>query len=183
MYRENERGSEAEPVKNTNDITRRTDTAQFVEFEIDSQRYAFPIGQIREILILKSVTPTPQVPRYVEGVSNLRGVIIPIVNLRVLFGLEPSAPDSETRTIVVNVAEKTIGCTVDMVSRVLRVDKDSIAEAPENITCDGRHYIRGFIKAENRLVIVLDVEQLLSLENLSRETEFDPKIGYALEDN
>jgi len=155
---------------------RRADTAQFVEFEIDGRCYAFPIQQIREIVILKDVTPTPQVAPYVDGVSNLRGQIIPIINLRVLFGLTRRPVDDETRTIVVNVGEKTMGCTVDLVSRVLRIGKDEIREAPETVTADGRTYIEGFIKTEQRLVIVLNVEQLLRLENLQQIRNL-PEIG------
>src|SRR5210317_2029112 len=78
-------------------------TLQFVGFQIEDQQYAFRIEQIQEIVILDQITPTPQVADYVEGVSNLRGAIIPIVNLRRLFGLDPKPADSETRTIVVNV--------------------------------------------------------------------------------
>ena len=147
-------------------IARRTDMAQFIEFEVDHRNYAFAIHTIREIVILKDVTPTPQVAAYVDGVSNLRGEIIPIINLRILFGLSRQPPDDETRTIVVNVNVKTMGCTVDRVNRVLRVQKNDIRPAPETVTTDGRPYMSGFIKVDDRLVIVLDVPQLLSLDNL-----------------
>ena len=104
--------------------------AQFVAFRIENQSYAFRIEQIQEIVILDQVTKTPQVPDYVEGVANLRGSIIPIINLRKLFGLEPKPIDSETRTIVVNVGTRTIGCTVDTVSQVVRIAEDAIHPAP-----------------------------------------------------
>jgi len=145
-------------------VSRRKDMAQFVEFEINEQNYAFPIGEIREIVILKSITPTPQVPAFVDGVANLRGSIIPIINLRALFGMPYRPMDDETRTIVVNVGQKIMGCTVDRVSRVLRIEKDSIARAPETIIADGRTYIRGFATVNDRLVIVLDVAELLNPE-------------------
>jgi len=147
-------------------VNRRKDMAQFVEFEVNDQRYAFPIGEIREIVILKSITPTPQVPSFVDGVTNLRGDIIPIINLRALFGMPFRPVDEETRTIVVNVGNRTIGCTVDMVTRVLRVEKASIARAPDTIVADGRTYIRGFVTVNERLVIVLDVAELLGPEHM-----------------
>lgn len=147
-------------------VSRRKDMAQFVEFEVNDQNYAFPIGEIREIVILKSVTPTPQVPAFVDGVANLRGSIIPIINLRVLFGMPYRPIDDETRTIVVNVGNKVMGCTVDRVTRVLRVEKESIARAPETIVEDGRTYIRGFATVNDRLLIVLDVAELLSPERI-----------------
>lgn len=149
------------------DMSRRTDMEQFVEFEVHGQRYAFPIQRIREIVILKNVTPMPQVAAYVDGVSNLRGTIIPIINLRVLFGMERVQPDDETRTIVVHVGDKTMGCTVDTVTQVLRVERDSIGSAPETITTDGGGYIRGFIRFAERLVIILDVDELLRIEQLA----------------
>src|SRR5215469_3028084 len=76
---------------------------QFVGFRLGEQEYAFRIEQIQEILIPDRVTQMPQVPDYVQGVSNLRGTIIPIISLRRLFDLEPKAKDEETRTIVANV--------------------------------------------------------------------------------
>src|SRR5215469_2287062 len=118
----------------TDSVATRKQSSQFVGFQLAGQEYAFRIEQIQEIVILDKVTKTPQVPDYVEGVSNLRGSIIPIINLRRLFGLEPKPVDAETRTIVVNVGERTMGCTVDMVSQVMRIPDEDIQPAPETIT-------------------------------------------------
>ena len=144
----------------------KKNSSQFVGFQVAGQEYAFRIEQIQEIVILDQVTRTPQVPEYVEGVSNLRGSIIPIINLRKLFGLEPKPADSETRTIVVNVGQRTMGCTVDMVSQVLRIPQENIQPAPETVTADGAHYISGFAKLEGRLMILLDIDELLDPEQL-----------------
>lgn len=146
----------------------KQNTSQFVGFYIDDQHYAFRIEKIQEIVILDQVTQTPQVPDYVEGVSNLRGAIIPIINLRKLFGLPPKPTDDQTRTIVVNVGERTMGCTVDMVSQVIRIPADSIQPAPETVTADGATYVSGFVKLDDRLVILLDINELLNLERLER---------------
>lgn len=144
----------------------KKNSSQFVGFQIADQEYAFRIEQIREIVIPDQVTKTPQVPEYVEGVSNLRGSIIPIINLRQLLGLERKPTDSETRTIVVNVGQRTMGCTVDMVSQVLRIPQDSIQPAPESVTADGANYISGFAKLEGRLMILLDIDELLDPKKL-----------------
>jgi purine-binding chemotaxis protein CheW len=146
----------------------RRNTSQFVGFEVDGQEYAFRIEQIQEIVILDRVTQTPQVADYVEGVSNLRGAIIPIINLRKLFGLAPRAADAQTRTIVVNVGGRTMGCTVDLVSQVIRIPVEAIQPAPESVTAGGADYISGFAKLNDRLVILLDIDELLSPEKLSR---------------
>ena len=152
----------------TASITERKNTSQFVGFQIDDQQYAFRIEQIQEIVILDQVTQTPQVPDYVEGVSNLRGAIIPIINLRRLLGLDPKLPDGETRTIVVNVGERTMGCTVDMVSQVIRIPVERIQPAPETVTADGANYVSGFAKLDDRLVVLLDIDELLSPERLEQ---------------
>ena len=148
-------------------------TSQFVGFQLDGQEYAFRIEQIQEIVILDQVTQTPQVADCVEGVSNLRGAIIPIINLRKLFGLAPKPPDSETRTIVVNVGERTMGCTVDMVSQVIRIPEEIIQPAPETVTADGANYISGFAKLDDRLVVLLDIEELLNSERLQQIRKSD----------
>jgi purine-binding chemotaxis protein CheW len=142
--------------------------AQFVAFRIDDQGYAFRIEQIQEIVILDQVTKTPQVPAYVEGVANLRGSIIPIINLRKLFGLDPKPIDADTRTIVVNVGTRTIGCTVDTVSQVVRISSDDIHSAPDTVTGHGANYISGFARVNDQLVVLLEVDELLDPEKLEQ---------------
>ncbi len=141
---------------------------QFVAFRLGDQSYAFRIAQIEAIVILEQVTKIPQSPEYVEGVSNLRGSIIPIINLRRLFGLEPKAVDAETRTIVVNVGSRTIGCTVDTVSQVVRIEEDSIQPAPDTVTKDGAQYIGGFARINGSLLILIEIDELLAPEKLER---------------
>ncbi|MEM8884741.1 MAG: chemotaxis protein CheW [Planctomycetota bacterium] len=146
----------------------RSATSQFVGFQIAEQDYAFRIEQIQEILILDRVTRVPQVVECCEGVSNLRGSIIPIINLRILFGLEPKPADAETRTIVVNVGERTMGCTVDSVSQVIRIPNANIQPAPEALIAEGADYLVGFAKLEGRFVSLLDIDKLLDPEHLDR---------------
>ncbi len=143
------------------------DSSQFVGFQLADQEYAFRIEQIQEIVILDQVTTVPQVPEYVEGVSNLRGTIIPIISLRKLFGIEHKPIDDETRTIVVNIGQRTMGCTVDAVSQVKRIPAESIQAAPDIVASVGRAYIAGFAKLEERLIIVLDIDELLEPEKLA----------------
>lgn len=146
-------------------------SAQFVGFRLAGQSYAFPIGQIQEIVILDQVTKTPQVADYVEGVSNLRGTIIPIINLRRLFGMDVRPVDNETRTIVLNVGHRTMGCTVDSVSQVMRIATDQIQPAPELVAGKATPWIAGFAKMEDQLLIVLDINELLDPEKLNQVRE------------
>jgi len=152
-------------------------SSQYVGFHIAEQEYAFRIEQIQEIVIPDQVTTVPQVPECCEGVSNLRGSIIPIINLRKLFGLAPKAADAETRTIVVNFGGRTMGCTVDMVSQVIRIPEENLQPAPETLVVDGADYIVGFAKLEGRLMIVLDIDTLLDPGTLNRirQISIDPE--------
>ena len=143
-------------------------SAQFVGFRLAEQGYVFPIGQIQEIVILDQITKTPQVADYIEGVSNLRGTIIPIINLRRLFGLDPKPVDDETRTIVVNVGSRTMGCTVDAVTQVIRIPAHDIQPAPEIVAGEGTPWIAGFAKLDQRLLIVLNINELLDPAKLDR---------------
>lgn len=149
-------------------VASRKNSSQYVGFQLAGQEYAFRIEQIQEIVILDKVTKTPQVAEYVEGVCNLRGSIIPIINLRKLFGLEPKPVDSETRTIVVNVGQRTMGCTVDLVSQVMRIPEENIQPAPETVTANGANYIAGFARQNGRLMILLDIDELLDPTKLDQ---------------
>ena len=150
------------PTAGTSGQTSRSKpSTQFVAFRLSDQDYAFRIEQIQEIVIPDRVTRMPQVPDYIEGVCNLRGTIIPIVNLRRLFALEAKATDEDTRTIVVNLGNKTIGCTVDSVSQVIRVTPEQIQSAPDIVKSDGPSYIFGFARLDTRLFVLLEINELL----------------------
>ncbi len=146
----------------------KSQASQFVGFQLAEQEYLFRIEQIREVVIIKQVTKVPQVPEYVEGVANLRGMIIPIINLRKLFELEPRSADDETRTIIVNVGHRSMGCTVDSVSQVLRIADDQIRPAPETVVSGKASYVAGFARLQGRLMILLDINELLNPEKLSQ---------------
>ena len=141
---------------------------QFVGFRLANQNYIFRIESIQEIVMPSRVAKIPEVPAYVDGVSNLRGMIIPIVNLRSLFNLKRRPHDDETRTIVVNIGTRTIGCTVDSVLRVMRVPEDTIQPAPDSVNGSGRRFIEGFTRVEDDLFILLDASQLLEPANLEQ---------------
>lgn len=146
----------------------KQNSSQFVAFSVNDQQYAIRIEQIQEIVILDQVTPVPQVTDHVEGVTNLRGSIIPVINLRKRFGLQTKPADAETRTIVVNVDDRTMGCTVDQVSQVIRVADSAIRPAPDAVTSDGADYVSGFIKLGDSLAIILDIVQLLDPKDLQK---------------
>lgn len=140
--------------------------SQFVGFQVAEQNYAFRIEQIQEIVILDQVTRLPQVPDFVDGVSNLRGNIIPLINLRKLFGFEPKPIDEQARTVVVNVQARTMGCIVDSVSQVIRISPEQIQPVPDIVVAEESKYITGFARVNDELIVLLDVDELLDPEKL-----------------
>lgn len=144
----------------------RAGLRQFVGFAVAGQRYLFRIEKILEIVIPSAITRLPEVEGYVEGVMNLRGAIIPVVNLRRLFRLEPAAIDADTRLIVVDVGGRTMGCLVDSVSQIVRLEPGDLKTAPDTVTTGGPRYVEGFVRSGDTLVVVLDTEQLLAPANL-----------------
>jgi purine-binding chemotaxis protein CheW len=139
---------------------------QLVGFRLDDEDYAIPITRIREIILMKPITRIPQVPPFIEGVINLRGAVIPIVNLRKRFGMPPRAIGDETRTIVVNVHDQTVGCVVDAVTQVMRITVDQLQPAPVSVLAIAHQFIAGLAKLEDRLLIVLDIEKLFERAEL-----------------
>jgi purine-binding chemotaxis protein CheW len=133
---------------------------QLVGFRLDGDDYGIPITKIQEIILMKPVTRVPQVPAFIEGLINLRGVVIPVINLRKRFGLPEREIDDETRTIVLSLHDKTVGCIVDHVTHVMRLAGDQIQPAPVTVLATARNYITGLAQMDDRLLIVLDVEKL-----------------------
>ena len=123
---------------------------------------------------MKPITRLPQVPPAIEGLINLRGTVIPLVNLRKRFGLAPRPFDDETRTIVVTVHDKTIGCIVDEVTQVIRVVADQIQPVPLAMTAVAKRYIAGLARLDERLVIILDIDKLFGQDQIDLESASIP---------
>ena len=149
--------------------SRRADNPiiQLVGFRLDNEDYAIAITKIQEIILMKPITRIPQVPDFIEGLINLRGSVIPIVNLRKRFGLPAREVDDETRTIVVNIHDKTVGCIVDAVTQVMRINRDQIQPPPLSVLAVAHQYIAGLARLEDRLLIILDIERLFDEQSLA----------------
>jgi purine-binding chemotaxis protein CheW len=143
-------------------ISRRGDNAiiQLVGFRLDNEDYAIAITKIQEIILMKPITRIPQVPDFIEGLINLRGSVIPVVNLRKRFGLLPREVDDETRTIVVNIHDKTVGCIVDAVTQVMRINREQFQPPPLSVLAVSHQYIAGLARLDDRLLIILDIDRL-----------------------
>ena len=141
-----------------------TGSMQLVSFRLAQEEYGIEITKVQEIILMGEITRVPQTPPYIKGLINLRSTVIPIVDLRLRFGLSQEAPTDETRIMVVNVCHKTIGIIVDAVSEVLRIAKEQIAPPPPTVAGLGRDYLTGLVKLDSRLLIMLDIDKILGVE-------------------
>ncbi|MCX7425173.1 MAG: chemotaxis protein CheW [Planctomycetia bacterium] len=141
-----------------------TGTMQLVSFRLAQEEYGIEITKVQEIILMGEITRVPQTPDYIKGLINLRSSVIPIVDLRLRFGLAQEEASDETRIMVVNVAGKTIGIIVDAVSEVLRISHEQIAPPPPTVAGLGREYLTGLVKLEHRLLILLDIDKILGQE-------------------
>ena len=124
--------------------------------------YGVPITQVQEIITMTRPTQLPQAPDFVEGIINLRGRIIPIIDLRKRFQMGTSDITNDTRSVVVEVEGQTVGIIVDEVSEVLRLANSDIEPAPAIIGGITAEYLTGVGKIEGRLLILLDMNKILS---------------------
>jgi purine-binding chemotaxis protein CheW len=124
------------------------------------------ILKVQEIIRMMEITKVPKAPDFVEGVINLRGNVIPIVDLRKRFGLETRDRDKNTRTIVIEINNMIVGFIVDAVSEVLRIPADTVEPPPPVVAGLEAEYISGVGKLEDRLLILLDLDRLLSSEEV-----------------
>jgi purine-binding chemotaxis protein CheW len=136
-------------------------TMQLVSFQLDKELYGIEITKVREIILITDITRIPQTPHYVKGLINLRSTVIPVIDLRSLFGLQEGAMTDESRIMVLQARGKTVGIVVDAVSEVLRVKSDQIAPPPPTVAGLGREYLTGIVKLDKQLLILLDIDKIL----------------------
>src|SRR6202453_3623648 len=141
---------------------------QVVGFRIGRETFGVPISLVREIVRVPEITSVPNAPEYIEGVINLRGRIIPVVDLRKRFRENVAAPTKKNRIVVVEVEGRLIGLLVNSASEVLRIPPSDI-EAPQDVFQEGElNYITGVGKLRGRLIILLDLNKVLQRGELRR---------------
>jgi purine-binding chemotaxis protein CheW len=145
---------------------------QVVGFRIGRETFGLPISIVREIVRVPEITSVPNAPDYIEGVINLRGRIIPIVDLRKRFGEKSFERHKKNRIVVVELDSRAIGLIVNSASEVLRIPPSEIEE-PHNVFKEGElNYITGVGKLNGRLVILLDLNKILQRGELNHLEEF-----------
>ncbi|WP_051202457.1 chemotaxis protein CheW [Desulfovibrio aminophilus] len=143
---------------------------QLVTFKVAEEEYGVDILSVQEIIRHTGITKVPSAPVFVEGILNLRGKVIPIVDMRKRFGLVSKEPDPQTRIVVFALESGVIGCLVDSVSEVLRLPSSMVEAAPAVVSGVDSKYIRGVgrlgSERDGRLLILLDSGQMLTVEEM-----------------
>jgi purine-binding chemotaxis protein CheW len=152
-------------------VTGITETTKFVTFVLDEEVFALDINQVREVLEFSTLTKVPQTPAFVRGVINLRGNVVPVVDLRLKFGMTETIKTVHARIIIVEIIvddEPTIiGAMADSVREVMELESDQIGPAPRIGTRLRTEFIRGMGKKDNEFIIILDIDKVFSVDELT----------------
>lgn len=138
--------------------------SQLVTFRLANEEYGVNIMLVQEIILIGQITQMPNVTSHVRGLINLRGHVIPVFDLRRRFGLADADQTDDSRIIVLNVRKRTFGIMVDGVDQVLRLTPDQIEPGAGRMSGEGRKYVAGLVKLKNKLLILLNVEQIAQEE-------------------
>jgi purine-binding chemotaxis protein CheW len=139
-------------------------TEHLATFFLDKEEYGVEVKLVQEIRRLTEITQVPRAPEFIRGVINLRGRIIPVVDLKKKLGLGEVQPTRAARIVVVKIQDRLVGMLVDGASQVLKVKVSSVEPAPDEVVEKGGDYIRGVAKTESRLIILVDLLRILVLE-------------------
>ncbi len=137
---------------------------QVVVFSLAEENYGVDINAVEGIIKMQAITKVPKAPTFVEGITNLRGEVLPVIDLRKRFGLPTAEPDKETRIIHVEMDDVRVGMLVDAVTEVLRVVEDDIEPPSPMVATVDSAFITGIAKVEERLIILVDLGKVLSTE-------------------
>lgn len=152
------------------------DIQQYLSFALGDEQYAIDILKVQEIKGYSGITPIPNTPPHIRGVMNLRGTVIPVVDLRAKFNLESHPYNKFTVIIVVNLGARIIGLVVDAVSDVLDISHNDVRPAPDLGSSDGTRFVSGMVHVGEHLVVLLDIATLLAEDSLG-ETSALPAGG------
>ncbi len=154
-------------VSEVNKLVVRGEGGQYVTFLLGEEEYGLEILAVQEIIGFTHITHVPHLPEFIKGVINLRGTVVPVVDLRLKFGIGQADYNNHTCVVVVKMEERVMGMVVDVVSEVVNFPEGSVEAAPPFGTNVRADFIKGMGKIGDRLVIILDIDKVLSNDELS----------------
>jgi purine-binding chemotaxis protein CheW len=165
------------PLKNRDKEIQIIQTTQFVTFQMGAESYGINIMDVDEIHALQPVRPLPHTPAYVEGIFNLRGEIIPIINLHNRFNLKKIEMSSDDELlsgfVIINISGLKVGIVIDRILRVVSIVNDEIQPPPQVLTGIGNEYVNGVVNQEGgSYLIILDIHRLFDASEIARLKSF-----------
>ncbi|WP_080846428.1 chemotaxis protein CheW [Cytobacillus gottheilii] len=148
-------------------VEEMTADLKLIVFQLKEKEYAIPVSQVLSIEKVEHITRVPGTANYVKGVINLRGIVTPIINLRSRFDLEEETYNDHTRVIIVALHDMEVGLIVDSANDVIDISEDSIEPSPEIVGNVEADYVLGVTKIEKRLLILIDLEKVLHVDEVS----------------
>ncbi|MGD6803042.1 chemotaxis protein CheW [Rossellomorea aquimaris] len=137
------------------------ENVKVIVFQLMGKEYAIPVSQVRSIEKVQHITRVPKAASFVKGVINLRGVVTPVIDLRIRFSLPEEVHSEDTRVIIAGVNDKEVGLVVDAANDVLDIPSEAIESQPEVVGAVEADYISGVAKLEKRLLVLLNLEEVL----------------------
>ena len=162
-----EKNVNEQSLKNSGIENNNAKGGKFLTFFLGNEEYGLPILSVQEIIALLPITPVPRTPDFFKGLTNLRGKIIPIMDLRIKFGMEANEPTEETCIIVVRTANHLIGIIVDKVSEVKNIHDEQIDEPPEFGKNAISEYLFGIGKSDDSVILLVNIEEVVSTAEIS----------------
>jgi purine-binding chemotaxis protein CheW len=163
-------------MKASNDQRQSGEIEQFISFRVGEEEYGLDLLRVKEVIRLREIAWLPGAPSFVKGIINLRGDVIPIIDLRDRFDLEPTEQTAMTRVIVVETEGRLMGMVVDSASQVVRISADQIEPPPPVLHGPAQRFIVGVGKLGEKLVILLDSDAILSVEELAALELLEPEV-------
>jgi purine-binding chemotaxis protein CheW len=145
----------------------RSSKNKFLTYFLNDEQYGIEISQVREIIAMMKITPVPRTPRYISGVINLRGSIIPVVDTRKRFEMDEIEYTEQTAIIIIEIKKMSIGFIVDMVEEVLAIEDENISEPPKFGTNVNMEFIKNMARHNDAVVMIMDMEKLFESEELN----------------
>jgi purine-binding chemotaxis protein CheW len=157
----------------------REATREVLVFVLGAEEYGVDILKVQEIRGYEKVTPIPSAPEYLKGVVNLRGIIVPVIDMRLKFGLPNPKYDAFTVVVILRLASRVIGVVVDAVSDVVALGANEVKAAPQLGSVVDASFIAGLATQSDRMILLLDIEKLLSTGELNLLTQVATGAGAA----
>ena|SRR5690625_2668128 len=148
-------------MDNQNSITRKV-----IVFELNNEEYAISVEQVGSIEMMQPITRVPQTANFIKGVINLRGIVIPVIDLRTRFGIEEIEPGEQTRIIIFYLDDIEVGLIVDVANDIVDIPENIIEAPPEVVGTVHVDYIEGVAKLDDRLLILLNLQKVLTTDEI-----------------